>query len=93
MEKKQRENEEKESGWERETQKKKKKRDSSVTEKQRKWYSATDKEKHTEKVRKTGGESAADREMYSWERSTAIPCGKGAMKQQLPEGQEQRGHM
>lgn len=53
-----------------------------MTEKKRKWYSATDKEKHTEteQVRKTGGETVADREMYSWERSTAIPCVKGAMK-------------
>lgn len=53
-----------------------------MTGKKRKWYSATDKEKHieTERVRETGGETAADREMYSWERSTAIPCVKGAMK-------------
>lgn len=31
--------------------------------------------------------------MYSVEGGTDIPCVKGAMKQQLPEGQEQRGHM
>lgn len=77
MEKNQRENGERGSGWERQMQKK-----SEILQWLRERENAIQllTKRNRDRVRKMGGETVADREMYSWESSTAIPGVKGAMK-------------